>query len=262
MKCNPDTALEGNIVRLYNELATLDDLSPSLMVDRYFSDLVHSALLISKVSLPVELVSNIQRLCSRGEFALEKYWSMRVTASNNPWEVLRCFPYYKNYEQLTDLEYQTLTSCDNHKKHRILFCGGGPLPLTAIILSAKYGEQVTIMDNNPTAVSLASNLLRVLGLETCITVILDDATTYESYAEFNTVFMAAMAGSTNLEKKTVFTNLQKQIQPDTHILARSSWAGRTLLYEPVSDDILNLFNLQAEMYPAAPIVNSILVLKK
>jgi len=245
----------------HEQLALYDDLSPSPEIDARFSQLVEGALQLNKVSLSQSDVVAVQQTCARGELAMETYWSKKIADSSDSWSELQTFPYYENYQQLTELEYQTLQTCVDHADHLVLFCGGGPLPLTAVMLATEHNQKVTVIDNDANAVLLSTNLIQALGLQHKVRIVCADAGSFAKYNEFNTVFVAAMVGSTQASKQKVFSYIQKEVTPDAHILTRSSWAGRTYLYEPVSDQIVASFIKKKEVRPAAPIVNSVLVLQ-
>lgn len=249
-----------DIRKTFKQLVDLRDLRPSEEVNSLFSRLVsHVVKSQIKGNLTRYEVSRLQDICSDAEYELERYWSEQIINANNPEAEIKKFPYYNNYEKLTKLEWCSLEGCTEHKKHSILFLGGGPLPMTAILLAQKYKEKSVIIDNNFEAVRVAKLLVKSINLEKMIEVRLADATTFDGYKNFNTIFLAALAGSSLKEKENIVRAIRKSCDKNVHVLARSSWGSRSLLYKPLPNIVYKIFNPIIKIDPFNDIVNSIVI---
>ncbi len=178
----------------------------------------------------------LQKLCARAEYELEKYWALKIAGKAKRVED---FPYYENYAKLTLLEKNTLAFCQKHSKHKIIFVGGGPLPMTAIIFAIEHGIKLTVIDNNYEAVRLSRSVVKTLNLEKMITVYRADGGFFRGYRDFNVIFVAALAGVNPKDKEKIFRNIKIRAGKDAHIIARSSVGRRIMIYPSLEKNILN-----------------------
>lgn len=252
---------DQDLKALYQEISTLSSLAPSPKVNQLFQKLVAFALdpKMFESELSSKEIAHLQQLCAQAEFEMEAYWVKRVLASKDPKAELLLFPYYKNYEKLTKLEWFSLLSCENHLSHSVLFIGSGPLPLTAIVLAENYIDKLTVLDYDDEAINLSMRLIKKLGLEKKITVVKGDAKTFSDYKTFNTVFVAALAGALPKDKQEILQKLKTDTPNQSHIIARSSWGAREILYTPIDNKLFQLFKPLIEVRPHNDVVNSIII---
>ncbi|MDP3771283.1 MAG: nicotianamine synthase family protein [bacterium] len=253
-----------NIRRIYDELDRAPELTPSPRINELFSALVRavtSCMDDERAPLTATETARLQDMCSRGEFELERHWAERITTAAHPEEELRRFPYLQNYRDLTTLEWSAFRECQQHAEHRVLFCGGGPLPLTAIMLAREFHVPSTVLDVDPSAVAAASALVERLGLTEHIRIVHADAMRFTAYDEYSVIFVAALAGLMPQEKEHIFAAIKAHAKPDTHIIARSSWGNRKLLYRPLSKHIEQQFQPVLRVDPRNDVVNSVVILK-
>ncbi len=201
----------------------------------------------------------LQKVCSAAEYELEKFWTAKILASKNPKAALRKFPYHGNYVKLTQLEWLSLLGCTSHRDHKVVFVGGGPLPLTAILLAQVYGKHVTIVEKEKEAAVLSAKLCRALGLQKQVSIVNVAAEDFTGYKKFNTFFVAALAGLERRTKSAIIAKIQKLAPAHSHILARSSWGSREILYRPF-DLALHRTKAIVEVRPHNDVVNSFYIM--
>ena len=245
--------------KIFDRIENLADYAPSEEVNYLFSELV------SKVTdetagemLSPEKCRRLQKMCALAEHELEKYWALKIADAKVN---IVDFPYYKNYSDLTKLEWGALSSCTKHSRHRILFVGGGPLPMSVIILARVFGICSTVIDNDPDAVSSARAVVKTLNLERKIKVVCAEARAFENYSAFNVIFVAALVGAEKGDKEKIFRRIQSRAGRDTHIIARSSAGKRVMLYQPLPKKIYSLFRPVLEISPYNEIINSIVIFR-
>ena len=244
---------------IYRQVTTLADYAPSPAVDSLFSALVSKAIdPFGDEMLSKKQCGCLQKICAHAEYEMEKYWAQEIIAGN---KTLNDFPYYGNYTDLTRLEWNALNSCADHTDHRVLFVGSGPLPMTAIILALNHGVHSTLIDNDPVAVALSQTLLQTLNLQHMIDVVCAEGSLFDTYEDFNVIFVAALAGSDASQKEKIFEYIQKKTSTHCHIIARSSWGKRKMLYPPLPKKVYRLFKPLIEISPYNEIVNSVVILK-
>jgi nicotianamine synthase len=226
--------------RIYDALAREDFNLTSPNVDALFRELVTvvTASSAAECDLNDAEISRLQAANGRREFAFEKEWAGRVIAADDPHAEFGKFPYLKNYFALTKLEWTALERCRQHRGHRVLFCGGGPLPMTAIALAKGHGVPSTVIDIEPEAVALSRQVLARLGLSSMITVEEAVAGAVTDYGRYSVVFVAALAGLAPGDKAAIFRRIKETSGQETHIIARSGQGNRKLLYRPLGPDIL------------------------
>ncbi len=243
--------------KLYNQIKSLGNYKPSKRVNALFTKLVDVVLSKKYINLSKVQINSLQKICSMAEYELEKYWAQKIIKSSKPDATLKDFVYLENYQKLTRLEWFSLKSCSFHKRHSILFIGGGPLPMTAIILASAYKQKVTILERERVAFQIASKLIQKLKLNKKIQVVNSDALDFNLYYKHNVIFLAALVS----QKNKVLSKIKLKIKKNTHILARSSWGTRKILYKPLSKSSFNIFKPIIEIKPMNDIVNSFIIFK-
>lgn len=256
--------LSEKIRSLYTQIVELESLQPGPKVNRLFGDLVTTVVNNSyePITLTKTQTTKIQQLCGYAEFLLEQHWVEKMLKEKDINKALASFPYFGNYEDLTQLEWFTLRGLSKNKLENTIFVGGGPLPLSAILLAKYYGQQVTILDIDKKAIELSRILINRLGLSKLITIIHCDGQTFKEYVDYSVIFIAALAGLDTKIKTTILNEVHKQAKPDTYIITRSSWGMRKLLYKPLSKHLIKKFKTLVELHPHNHVVNSVIILQK
>lgn len=248
---------------LYNKILKLEDLSPSDEVNTLFSALVSESINPETVhDLNESEISKLQRISAESEYLMEVHWVKRIIQSNDPKQELENFWYYKNYVDLTKIEWMGLESCCDTSKHDdVLFMGSGPLPLTAIVLAKFYGCKISLLDVDEYALELSKKLIKALKLESKFQFIHSDATKFIAYERYEVIYVAALAGLDNDSKNLIVKNIRQFANAESHIIMRSSYANRTLLYRPLDERILNELKPLIEIRPHNEVVNSVFIFK-
>lgn len=136
------------------------------------------------------------------------------------------------------------------------------MPLTAIMLAREFGVFSTVIDCDKAAVELSKKVINQLGLAAMIKIRHVDAREFEDYERFSVIFVAALAGLLPTDKENIFLRIKQKAKKETHIIARSSWGNRKLLYRPLSSDTYRYFEPVLRIDPYTDIVNSVVILKK
>jgi nicotianamine synthase len=255
--------IHQNFIRnLYQDLIKLQDYRPNKKVNNLFTKLVQYVLdPENKNYFTKKEIIKLQKICQLAEYELEKYWAQKIIKSKNAQILIKNFPYFDNYKKLIQLEWFSLLSCTNHKTHNICFIGGGPLPLTPIILVKKYAKTVTILDKNSEACKISRQLIKKLKLNKKIKIIEVNACNYNDFKKFNVIIIASLVGTKKLEKEKILLKIKRNSLKETHILARSSWGMRELLYKPLDNKVYQIFSPIMEILPKNDVINSIVILK-
>lgn len=178
----------------------------------------------------------LQALCAEGEARLEAHWARRVLEggpSSAGWRELEAFPYFVSYERLARLEFAALDVAaprvSGAGPRRALFVGSGPLPLTAILLAARYGLEITNLDLNPDAALLGGRLAAHLGLGSLLEFVAADVLVYPDIEHVDVVFVAALVGRHRVEKRAILRRITRHVRPQATVVIRSAHRMRTLL---------------------------------
>ncbi len=248
---------------LFKEICSLTTLSPTPRTNQAFSNLVAFCLTADEkdITLQPSDIAALQKLSSLAESEMETYWTKRIIASKNPKEELLNFWYYTNYTALTDLEY-THAFLVRKKLNKILFVGGGSLPLTSILLCQKYNLTCTILEKDQTSSQLAVQLIIALGLGTRISVETIDATDYKNYGDFDLICLAALVGDTSTAKDNIIATIYNNVKQGTLLLCRHSHGAKKLLYPTISNTTIEKMKPILEVKSSDSIINSFFILQK
>lgn len=135
------------------------------------------------------------------------------------------YPLYDRFRRLIQRERLLIQEITPQK---ILFIGGGPFPISALIYWDDYGLQSTCIDEDPMACRRASNLINSLGLSDKIEILSGKGQSVDLEL-YDLVIVSLLA----LPKKEILKNIQQKIHANTQVICRTSEKARTLLYKPV-----------------------------
>ncbi|KAL1293996.1 hypothetical protein AAHE18_19G109100 [Arachis hypogaea] len=277
MVCQEQEALVNKVLDLYHKISTLDTLKPSQDVDTLFTQLVRTCIPhtpfidITKLSTTVqEARSDLIRLCAEAESLLEMHYSALLVSSSsgeNPLGRLHVFPYYSNYLKLSCLEFNILSQHCQAVPTKIAFVGSGPLPLTSIVLATNHFPNTTF--HNYDIDALANSMAKALVSsdhdlsKRMVFHTSDILDVSHGLNEFNVVFLAALVGMKNEEKKKVIDHLGKYMAPGAFLMVRSAYSARAFLYPVVNPSFdLKGFEVLSVFHPTDEVINSIVIAQK
>jgi hypothetical protein len=119
------------------------------------------------------------------EGILEQRTAKEILASRGDLErklaILKRFPYYERYDNLTDIELRNTVDKllkDRAEKIKLCFIGGGQLPISAIMYALKRRPniQITVIEKDEKRAKIAQKVIHSLGLDNEITIINEYAT--------------------------------------------------------------------------------------
>lgn len=264
---NSSRALAARIRSVAGTLGATD-LRPSPQVDAAFTELVglslgpreaHAAEVLALLGTEVDA---IRGLCAAGESEMESAWSDRVCAAADPRADLELFPYLDNYRDLVDLELGVLRGLGVHPGSAIML-GSGPLPLTGLLMAARHGLDVVLVDRDTECLRRGERLVRALGVQGVRSVLADaEHDLPPEVGEVDLVLQAALVGSHGPAKQAVMARLAAAMKPGAHLLVRSAAGLRELLYAPASVDGVPDLTMLVEVHPHHEVVNSVLVARR
>jgi nicotianamine synthase len=274
----PAASLSRRILRLYESLRAQGDLAPSPVVNALFADLVGACVYAGAGDVPATLAdprirevrSDLIRLCAAGESRLEQAWARRALAAADARAEAAAFPYLGNYEQLARLELHALAGAGLGPEtiRRVCFVGGGPLPLSAMLLCRALARHVTVVDRDVDAVELARRLVGRLGMADRISVVPGDAAAASDMARAvagcDVVVVAALVGTTWTQKRAALRAIGTSVEPGTYVVIRSAEGLRSLLYPVVDVRDVQDAGLVPEVvvHPFGEVINSVLVARR
>ncbi|KAG8063666.1 hypothetical protein GUJ93_ZPchr0003g17008 [Zizania palustris] len=268
-------ALVQKIAGLHAAISELPSLSPSAEVDALFTDLVTACVPASPVDV-TKLGSEAQRmreelirLCSTAEGQLEAYYSDMLAAFDSPLDHLGRFPYYRNYINLSKLEYELLVShVPGIAPTRVAFVGSGPLPFSSLVLAMHHLPNALFdnYDRCGEANDRARKLFRAdeeLGARMSFHTA-DVASLTEKLGEYDVVFLAALVGMAAEEKAEVVAHLGAHMADGAALVVRSAHGARGFLYPIVDPEDIRRggFDVLAVCHPDDEVINSVIVARK
>jgi hypothetical protein len=261
-----DTVI-GKIVAVHALLTTESDLSPrnqkigialrelvDLLLQSYGP--AETAAILNHPEVAALRSSLLDRL-SEAESALERFWSQRFR-NRKTLHVrdLRKFLYWRNYERLLGMELKALAAIWRSKaqKHgEIVFVGGGPLPLSAIVLHMRTGKPVLCVDADAEASECAGKLLAKLSLSQ-VSAVHKDGMDFD-YGGASAIFIASLTNRKMDVAKRIVETCKEPV-----VAIRTVDGIRALLYCPADVAALKAAGLflAGQTEPDAETINSTL----
>lgn len=249
-----------NIEIFYKKLKKISNLRPTPETNKIFSELCDFCRENDEKKIKIDKkILEMNEICAKAEFEMEKFWSEKIGKSENPEEELKNFPYFKNYIDLTNLEFLNAKFLKNNIKN-VLFIGSGPLPMSAIILAKDYWINCTLVDISPEAIELSKNLIKKLNLENFFTFINSDIKNFKTEENFDLVYGASLI-FWNYKQEEILKSI-KNIN-FSKLLVRSSHWTRKVLYKKIDKKLLQkYFKTELIVHPKTDIINSFIFLSK
>jgi nicotianamine synthase len=261
---------KDKILGIHGELLSAKDLKPSERINAVFSELVgmvqdtpgaHSKDILNDKEIRL-IKDDLRRMSSKAESELELFWVKNALKSADAQKILSIFPYYLNYDKMTDLEIESMRLCNVHGDHKALFVGSGPLPLSSIMMARKCGISIDNLDMDDEACALSKELIERVGLLKKIGTIKGNILDMQDLSGYQTIFIAALAGESEHEKARIIDHVVARSERDTHIVMRSVSDLGTLLYPEITP--LHLKDIEVIRRSESPrdIINNIIIGKK
>lgn len=202
-------------------------------------------------------------ICAKGEELLEKYWAEKFLGMKDlNFERLKEFVYFRNYQLLADWEYELICDYMALKPAKIMFVGSGSLPLSALLMTVRYGVTIDCFDCDFEAVKSSRELVARMGLSDCVKIVHGDFFEQKNFEQYDLVMIAALVGFTEVEKKNVLAHLNVFLPKGKAFLMRSADKLKTLLYQEVKQEWLGDFQSVKVFHPEGEVINSVILAKK
>ncbi|WP_321423642.1 nicotianamine synthase family protein [uncultured Methanobacterium sp.] len=177
-----------------------------------------------------------------------------ILKSDDPWKTLKSFHFYQRYQGLLRNENQLVKFTPEQK---VVFIGGGPLPLTLILLNKIFKARCVSVEVLPEVAELSRKVIEKLGLESEIEVVLGDETSLGNI-DYTVVMVAALAEP----KERVFANVWEVVDTVTPVLYRTYTGMRAILYSPVTEKATRGFHKEVMILPTGKVNNTSVLIRK
>lgn len=185
---------------------------------------------------------------------LETENAKQILQSHDPWSTLESFHFYDRYQGLLKNENQLVKFTPEQK---VVFIGGGPLPLTLILLNKIYHARCVSIEILPEVAKLSRQVIKKLGLESQIEVLEGDETALKDI-DYTVVMVAALAEP----KERVFANLWDMVDIFTPVIYRTYTGMRAILYSPVTEKATRGFHKEVMILPTGKVNNTSVLIRK
>jgi len=185
---------------------------------------------------------------------LEMQNALDILTAEEPWVKLESFHFYDRYAILVRNERRLASFSAGN---RVVFVGGGPLPLTLMLLNKFYGVRGISVEIVSEMAKLSERVLDKLEFSPEIEVVCGDETAL-SHLHYDGVMVAALAEP----KRRVFRNVRRLVAPETKILYRTYSGMRAILYAPVIKEDLAGFQELDKILPTGKVNNTSVLIRK
>jgi tRNA(1-methyladenosine) methyltransferase and related methyltransferases len=142
-------------------------------------------------------------------------------------------------------------------EQKVVFIGGGPLPLTLILLNRIFKAQCVSVEVLPEVAELSRKVVEKLGLESQIDIVIGDETSLNDI-DYTVVMVAALAEP----KERVFANVWEVVDTTTPVLYRTYTGMRAILYSPVTEKATRGFHKEVMILPTGKVNNTSVLIRK
>lgn len=185
---------------------------------------------------------------------LETEKALEILKSSDPWATLKAFHFYNRYRGLIKNESQLVNFSPEQK---VVFIGGGPLPLTLIFLNRLYKTHGISIEIIPEIVELSRKVVEKLGFESQIEILQGDENSIKDL-EYTVVMVAALAEP----KERVFANIWEIVDTMTPVIYRTYTGMRAILYSPVTEKATRGFHKEVMILPTGKVNNTSVLIRK
>lgn len=149
---------------------------------------------------------------------MEYFWAERILSSGAS---LHDFPYYSNYNRLTDFELGAIRRHRNLADQRMLYVGNGALPFTALMYSRKEkGLLVDCLDRDLKSRELGAKIFEYTGVKGSFH-LGDIADADLQLEKYDILFICALVGSSNEEKNAWLERMHPRLNKGSLVVVRS-----------------------------------------
>lgn len=184
---------------------------------------------------------------------LETENAKAILKSDDPWSTLESFHFYNRYQGLIKNENQLVKFTPEQK---VVFIGGGPLPLTLILFNKLFKSQCVSVEIQPEVAKISRQVLKKLGMPE-IEVVEGDETSIKDM-DYTVIMVAALAEP----KERVFTNIWEMVDTITPIIYRTYTGMRAILYSPVTEKATRGFHKEVMILPTGKVNNTSVLIRK
>ncbi len=167
---------------------------------------------------------------------------------------LESFEFYDRYVGLLNNESQLAKFNENKT---FVFLGSGPLPITLMMFHELFGCKCIGIEQQKEVAELSRKLLKKLGLENDIEIVVGDETTIQDL-EYDILMVAALAEP----KDRVFANIWEYVGENTPVIYRTYTGMRAILYSPVLDKDTRGFHKEVMLLPTGNTNNTSVLIRK
>ena len=185
---------------------------------------------------------------------LETEMAEEILRSDDPWNTLESFHFYKRYQGLIKNENQLVKFTPQQK---VVFIGGGPLPLTLIFFNKIFKSKGVSIEILPEVAELSRRVIKKLGMDSEIEVVNGNETSLNNI-DYTVVMVAALAEP----KERLFANLWESVDKSTPIIYRTYTGMRAILYSPVTEKATRGFHKEVMILPTGNVNNTSVLIRK
>lgn len=205
------------------------------------------------------ITPSLRRLFATGSYLYERQSARQMLARHDLRdEITQRHPFYRQYVRSTSLEFSAACLFLEESPKRVLMAGSGPLPLTAIVLTEKFGVPVDCLDIEQEAATIAAQVADRLDLSERLQFIAGNIANHSGLERYDVILLAALAGGQR-DKRRILRHLSATMQRGAVLIVRTASELRTLLYPPVLPQDFDGFDLRLGIQPYTENLHSALI---
>ena len=209
----------------------------------------------------INLKRDIASLFASVSGRYEHYWAQTLLQSADPQTTLTTeYPWFSHYQRAVGLESNAIYALSGKQDLAVLMAGSGPLPITSLLLGLQ-GMTVSNLDIDSDALSVGQQVQQQVYPSQKQSFKCADICQYEDFDQFDVVWLAALAGSSDV-KKQILRHLFTHMRPGSFVVVRTAFNLRQLLYPSITFNDLAPFIPKLKIQTYSDNFHSILIAQK
>lgn len=181
---------------------------------------------------------NLQDKLSDAEFLAELGDSRRICMSEDSvMDMITRLPTWNIYMALVSEELSTLRRLIRQGGQRalspIMFVGGGPMPLSPIIMHLLGNMQVVCLEIDSAAYDASCSLMERMGLRNKVAVLMEDGSKFD-FSSYSRIFVASLVRN----KQAVLEQISRT-SPSPLVAVRTALGMKQIMYESIDESQLS-----------------------
>lgn len=227
------------------------------LTDKYQPEEIRDVLQSPRIK---KIQSSLISRCAACEYEIERRFAIECLKAKSLEQAMINYRSYQRYVAMMSQEIESLRALYHKPIQKVLFCGSGPLPISAFILRRELGIEVFTLDYDSQTNDITCEMNQKLPAHLRLKHIHSNYYDFNDFAEFDLVMLAALVGISPDEKKSAMKHLNCNLHQQQLALVRTAEGLRSLFYAQIPEEALEGFKILKKVAATPTTFNASMVL--